>query len=76
MYTPNCPLPAADTGCGVLEARCCRPTLVHRGGPVYCHCPPFGVVLCCVAVLRGTAGGGLAVLSLPIRCQLRLGLGR
>ena len=32
MPTPDCPLPTADTGCRVLEARRCWPTLVHPGG--------------------------------------------
>ena len=42
MPTSDCPLLTADTGCRVLEAGCFRPALVHRGGPVYCHCPPSG----------------------------------
>ena len=32
MPTPDYPLPIADTGCTVLEAKRCWPTMVHRGG--------------------------------------------
>ena len=48
MPTPNCPLLTATTGCRVLEAKRCRPTLVHRGGAGVLSLPTIwrGLVLC------------------------------